>query len=150
MARRNIRYTRELLATAVAQASSVAEVIRILHLKQAGGNFSHIARRICDFNKLSAAELLVEKPPLARRTQAHRLRRAMIEIGVPVKCALCGLSDQWLGAKLTLEIDHINGHFNDNRPENLRLLCPNCHSQTETFCGRNIGISEEFALYEAA
>ena len=171
MARHNIRYTRELLAAAVAQASSVAEVIRVLHLKQAGGNYSHLARRIRDYgldtshfdggrryrsqvgipvNRLSAADLLVEKPPLALRTPAHRLRRAMAENGVPVECAICGLPDEWLGAKLTLEIDHINGRHNDNRAENLRLLCPNCHSQTETFCGRNIGISEELALYEAA
>ncbi len=70
-----------------------------------------------------------------------------MEIGTPMVCALCGIPDQWLGAKLTLEIDHINGRHNDNRRENLRFLCPNCHSQTETFCGRNIGVSETLAYY---
>jgi hypothetical protein len=51
-------------------------------------------------------------------------------------CSECGL-DSWLGKSLVLELDHINGIRSDNRLENLRLLCPNCHSQTETFRGRN-------------
>jgi hypothetical protein len=53
------------------------------------------------------------------------------------KCNKCGI-ENWCGDNITLEIDHINGINTDNRVENLRLLCPNCHSQTETFRGRNI------------
>lgn len=53
------------------------------------------------------------------------------------KCWLCGLSE-WINGKLILEIDHINGISNDHRIENLRYLCPNCHSQTETFRSKNI------------
>ncbi|MBS1722698.1 MAG: HNH endonuclease [Armatimonadetes bacterium] len=52
-------------------------------------------------------------------------------------CELCGQEPVWNGATLTLQIDHVNGDRLDNRLENLRILCPNCHSQTETFCGRN-------------
>lgn len=52
-------------------------------------------------------------------------------------CSICGI-DSWLNNNLVLEIDHINGVNNDNRIENLRFLCPNCHSQTDTFRGRNI------------
>lgn len=52
-------------------------------------------------------------------------------------CQLCNLSD-WLDRPISLELDHIDGnHFNDDET-NLRLLCPNCHSQTDTFRGRNI------------
>jgi 5-methylcytosine-specific restriction endonuclease McrA len=51
-------------------------------------------------------------------------------------CAECGISE-WLGEPLGLELHHINGDGRDNRLENLQLLCPNCHSQTETFSGRN-------------
>ena len=45
--------------------------------------------------------------------------------------------------ELVLELDHINGVGDDHRLENLRLLCPNCHSQTETYCGRNIRIGRK-------
>ena len=52
------------------------------------------------------------------------------------KCYTCNNKGEWCGKKLSLQLDHINGTNNDNRLENLRLLCPNCHSQTETFSGK--------------
>lgn len=52
------------------------------------------------------------------------------------KCESCGIAE-WNDKKLSLHVDHINGDADNNKPTNLRLLCPNCHSQTETFCGRN-------------
>lgn len=52
------------------------------------------------------------------------------------KCQRCGI-DSWCNESITLELDHINGVNNDNRIENLRFLCPNCHSQTETYKGKN-------------
>ena len=53
------------------------------------------------------------------------------------ECEHCGVTDIWEGKSLVLQLDHINGINNDHRLENLRILCPNCHSQTDTWCGRN-------------
>ena len=50
-----------------------------------------------------------------------------------VKCERCGIEDTWNGKAIVLELDHINGDKTDNSLENLRILCPNCHSQTKTF-----------------
>jgi 5-methylcytosine-specific restriction endonuclease McrA len=55
---------------------------------------------------------------------------------IPYKCNLCEI-DSWLGNKISLHLDHINGVNHDNRLENLRFLCPNCHSQTSTYVGKN-------------
>ena len=52
-------------------------------------------------------------------------------------CDKCDNMGTWENEPLTLQLDHINGINNDNRIENLRLLCPNCHSQTQTFAGKN-------------
>jgi hypothetical protein len=54
------------------------------------------------------------------------------------KCSCCGI-DEWNGKELILEIDHIDGIPDNNEPKNLRFICPNCHSQTDTYKGKNIG-----------
>jgi Zn finger protein HypA/HybF involved in hydrogenase expression len=66
------------------------------------------------------------------------LRKALREyMSIEYKCSQCSISE-WNGIDITLEIDHINGDNSDNRIENLRYLCPNCHSQTATYKGKNI------------
>lgn len=69
----------------------------------------------------------------AKRTQFKRmiLRKKLL----PYVCALCKREPEWEGKSLTLQLDHINGNSTDNRLENVRFLCPNCHSQTENFGG---------------
>ena len=57
---------------------------------------------------------------------------------IPYICSECGNTGEHLGKSLSLHLDHINGENKDHRLENLRFLCPNCHSQTPTYCGRNI------------
>lgn len=77
------------------------------------------------------------------------LRRHIIKNNLlPYKCAICGCIE-WQGKTLSLELDHINGINNDNRLENLRFLCPNCHSQTDTYGSRNRdkGITESKYMF---
>ncbi|MGW2028832.1 HNH endonuclease signature motif containing protein [Streptomyces sp. NPDC001811] len=69
-----------------------------------------------------------------RRTRTYLLRRALSEVGVPEECAECGTGPEWGGQPMTLEVDHIDGDWSDDRRENLRLLCPNCHAATGTWC----------------
>jgi 5-methylcytosine-specific restriction endonuclease McrA len=72
-------------------------------------------------------------------TTIWRLKRRLLREGIlQYKCYLCGLTE-WNGKPITLQLDHINGMHLDHRIENLRLLCPNCHSQTATFAGLNKG-----------
>lgn len=64
----------------------------------------------------------------------HLKKRIMDEGLLKEECVLCGQNNIWNGNKLVLQLDHINGNNKDNRIENLRILCPNCHTQTETYC----------------
>jgi 5-methylcytosine-specific restriction endonuclease McrA len=72
-----------------------------------------------------------------KRNRKH-VKMRLIKAGLLANsCRLCGLSD-WQGQPLNMHLDHVNGIRNDNRLENLRMLCPNCHSQTATYGGRNV------------
>ena len=146
------KYTDDELAHAVAQSCSVAEVMRRLGVKPAGGSHFHISKRIrragLDTShflgqairrgqvrpRLSAAEILVKRMDPLSRTKPDLLRRALAEVGVLYACAVCGVGNDWCGRRLVLHVDHIDGDASNNLRENLRLLCPNCHSQTPTFC----------------
>ena len=82
-------------------------------------------------------KILVENSTYAN---ISRLKIRLINEGrLEYKCACCGNIGEWQGQKLTLQLDHINGKNNDHRIENLRFLCPNCHSITETYAGKNKG-----------
>lgn len=73
----------------------------------------------------------------SKYTYRGKIKRKLLSMGVPYKCELCGNTGSWLGKPLTLQLEHKNGISNDNRLENLCFLCPNCHSQTDTYAGRN-------------
>lgn len=83
--------------------------------------------------RTSAARVLVVLPADSARMNRARLHRALQEIGAPHRCAECGNTGEWRGRPITLQIDHANGDWRDNRAGNLHYLCPNCHAVTETW-----------------
>ncbi len=80
---------------------------------------------------------LVENSKITR----HDLKKRLLRDGLlENKCYKCGLGTIWNGEKLSLQLEHINGISNDNRIENLEILCPNCHTQTKTYGSKRFKI----------
>lgn len=149
------KYPPELLAEAATRSKSVRDVVRYVNARQVGGTEAHIGRQLKKYGidtahftgqgkmrgsvspkRIPAHGILVTNPSGSGRVRCKLLRRALAEVGVPARCVGCGTGPEWLGKTMTLEIDHINGELTDNRLENLRYLCPNCHATTDTFCRR--------------
>ena len=87
-----------------------------------------------DFVKYKLSEILVCDSTYSSMVQLKS--RLIKELGWVASCSVCSLS-KWMDKSIPLEIDHINGIHNDNRVENLRFICPNCHAQTDTYKGKN-------------
>ena len=143
---------KEKLAEIVKNSKTIAEVMRKLgytanrgnsykpfkqYLKENNIDFSHFLGRangLAKNDKFTLEEILVKD---SKYTNMSRLKARILKSDIiEYKCVICGINE-WLGKKLILQLDHINGDNRDNRLENLRFLCPNCHSQTETFCRKN-------------
>lgn len=141
------------LRVAVSAARSIAEVLRRLGLRAAGGNFEHVRRRIdalaidtshilgrgwnighSPAPKSSLEDILVR----GRWTSTHSLKLRLFRAGLKTpRCELCGWAQQAPDGRVPVELDHVNGDRNDNRLENLRVLCPNCHALQPTHRGLN-------------
>ena len=155
---RLMKYTKELLEALVKESVSVAEVLRKLGKQPSGNTHLYISKRIKELGidtshflgrganrgkkhkggtpKKTWQEILVLRQD-NKRELTLRLRRALIEYGRKYECENlnCSVRETWLDREITLHVDHLNGNWRDNRPKNLRFLCPNCHSQTDNYCG---------------
>lgn len=148
-------YSKEQLENIVKESSSIADCLRKLGKRPVGGNYKPIQRlikkysiNISHFNghawnkgkkckpfyKRSLEELLVENSDVSSVSLKKRLIKAGLK---EEKCERCD-NKIWNGLKIPLELEHSNGNNTDNRIENLKLLCPNCHAQTPFYRGRNI------------
>lgn len=149
-------YDKETLDKIIQKCFSIAGVCRELNIKAIGGNYKTIKYYINAYNldishftgkgwnigerynnvknKIPLSEILVEN---STYTNTHLLKKRLVKEGYfEYKCNECGLTE-WCNKPISLHLDHINGDNLDHRIENLRLLCPNCHSQTETYCSKN-------------
>jgi 5-methylcytosine-specific restriction endonuclease McrA len=93
-----------------------------------------LGHKLCGERGVPLNEILVQD---SQYNNNYRLKLRIIKAGLlQYTCCECNNNGEWLDKTLTLQLDHKNGINNDNRLSNLRFLCPNCHSQTETYCGK--------------
>lgn len=152
-----MKYTKEQLEIACKQAKSYRNVMSQLGLKEAGGNYATIKKKIFEFQidvshftgKGWNKDLTFKpKPPLPTSQilvsnsnyQSHKLRKRLLkEKYFEHKCYNCNLTE-WMNQPIALELEHIDGNHTNNQIENLTLLCPNCHALTPTWRRRKLKI----------
>jgi hypothetical protein len=129
--------------------TSMTEVLRHFGLRPAGGNYRLLRHWLGEWG--ISTEHFIGTPPPARREpirleevlvehstySRHTLKQRLYDAGLKDRvCELCGQNELWNGAHMSLILDHINGVADDNRVENLRIVCPNCNATLETHCGK--------------
>jgi transposase-like protein len=147
------RYTEEEAREAVAASKSYSEVLRRLGLRPAGGNHSLLKRYVDEiwriptdhFDPSAASIRHLHRPPtplteilVTGSTYSRgKLKQRLFEAGLKERfCEICGQDEIWCGRRMSLILDHINGVPDDNRIDNLRIVCPNCAATLDTHCGR--------------
>lgn len=148
-------WSEEELRNAVRVSTSIRQVLKCLNLRMAGGNYSQIHKYIAEYsintkhfkgkgwNKglKGFGKPRVELVDILKKNnyfQSYKLKKRLFAAGLkPLSCEECGWKKVSQDGRLPLELDHINGDNKDNRIENLRVLCPNCHSLKPTHRGRN-------------
>jgi HNH endonuclease len=143
------RYAESELREVAARASSLSEILRHFRLRPAGGNH-RLLRRWLDEWGISTDHFAGTPPPPRRepvpleavmvagsRYQRRQLKQRLYDSGLKARsCELCGQGEEWRGRRMALILDHINGVADDNRLENLQIVCPNCAATLDTHCGR--------------
>ena len=145
-------YTDEEFAKAVENSGSLRQVLQKLNLREAGGNYQCAKERIKKLGlsidhfhgqAWNKGKKLPKRQPIEtylvenRLVGSHKLKLRLLSEGLKQhKCECCGITE-WNGQPAPIELDHIDGNRYNNTIENLRILCPNCHAQTDTYRGKN-------------
>ncbi len=144
------KYNKEILEPLVKECTTMRDVCRRLGLKVGGGSQAFISRKVKEFGidcshfvgpmfprlKPKDWRKILVKDHNRSRTSGSTLRRCLIAMGRDYKCeaASCSITNEWLGQPITLQVHHCDGDHLNNDPENLMLICPNCHTQTSNWC----------------
>ena len=117
----------------IGNRDTIKKRIKLLNLSVEHFGKFQPKRKQYNKNRINIENILIENSTYSRR---HLKKRLLDELKWEYKCNNCGINE-WMGKKISLELEHKNGVSNDNRIENLEFLCTNCNSQTDTFRGRN-------------
>jgi Zn finger protein HypA/HybF involved in hydrogenase expression len=134
------QYSIDELSNIISECDNISHIIRVMKINSV---YHNKIKKIIEDNKISIKHFKIKyiKTPSNDseiRSKSTFKRKLLNEGKLINKCAICNMDPFWNNIPITLQLDHINGVNTDNRIENLRLLCPNCHSQTYTYTGRNI------------
>ena len=156
-------FTNEQFIEAVKLSTSLRQILTQLNLKEAGGNYKTIKNLIIELNLdtshhtgqlWSKGKTLQPKRNIedyfnnTQKIQSHTFKLRLIKEGYKShQCEIC-LLKEWNNLPIPIELDHIDGNHLNNNLSNLRILCPNCHAQTDTYRGKNIKYEKKESLKE--